>query len=201
MWEKQCIYVCVSGSLCCIVENWQNTKPTLMEKNKNHLKNKLKMNKSIDYCINICGTFKIIPHDFGLKHKIKETMPDVYISWTLPEQEIELFHQLTPYFEWTLCLKSASQSHLSQMTCFSLAICSCVGPWDVCWILSVPALHCTLYRSLRPYNCPIPPGSRVYAASVLHSTQRNFYLLTASTTQLLCIKHRSFSSCSECLSL
>ena len=25
MWEKECIYVCVTGSLCCIVESGQNT--------------------------------------------------------------------------------------------------------------------------------------------------------------------------------
>ena len=24
MWEKECIYVCVTGSLCCTEENWQN---------------------------------------------------------------------------------------------------------------------------------------------------------------------------------
>ena len=25
MWEKECVYVCVTGSLCFKVENWQNT--------------------------------------------------------------------------------------------------------------------------------------------------------------------------------
>ena len=25
MWEKECLYVCVTGSLCCAVENWQDT--------------------------------------------------------------------------------------------------------------------------------------------------------------------------------
>ena len=25
MWEKECIHVCVAGSLCCTVENWENT--------------------------------------------------------------------------------------------------------------------------------------------------------------------------------
>ena len=25
MWEKQCMCVCVTQSLCCTVENWQNT--------------------------------------------------------------------------------------------------------------------------------------------------------------------------------
>ena len=25
MWEKECMFVCVTGSICCTVENWQNT--------------------------------------------------------------------------------------------------------------------------------------------------------------------------------
>ena len=34
MWQKESIHVCVTGSPCCTVENWQNTVNQLMEKIK-----------------------------------------------------------------------------------------------------------------------------------------------------------------------
>ena len=38
MTEKECICVCVTGSLCCIVENWWQCKPDIKEKIKIILK-------------------------------------------------------------------------------------------------------------------------------------------------------------------
>ena len=42
--EKKKIYVYVTGSLCCTVENWQCCKPAIMKK-KNHLKKNSKKKK------------------------------------------------------------------------------------------------------------------------------------------------------------
>ena len=45
MWEKECIYVCVTGSPCCTVENWQHCKPAMTEKIK-IIKKKLQRTQS-----------------------------------------------------------------------------------------------------------------------------------------------------------
>lgn len=49
--------------------------------------------------------------------------------------------------------------------------------------------------------CAITAANAVYAASTLHSIQSGFYLQATSTTRQLCIKCRSWNSCSEWLSL
>ena len=62
MWEKGCIYVCMTGSLCYTVENWQNTVNQLYNgKHKNHFKKskkkKEKRKKSIWVALKLRDVF------------------------------------------------------------------------------------------------------------------------------------------------